>query len=125
MPPRCSDSPLCLLLYLSVLLSSPVLRIRCRCPPSSLVLLRVGGAGTGEHHMPALPSKGESRDLSVAALILGSLLDGTNGLVELGFASTGLLWAWGAALYRFLGKKRSQSCPSSAACSSGGMSASE
>ena len=53
------------------------------------------------------------------------LLDGTNGLVELGFASTGLLWAWGAALYRFFGKKSSHSCPSSAACSSGGMSASE
>ena len=29
----------------------------------------VEGAGTGEHHMPALPSKGKSRDLSVAALI--------------------------------------------------------
>ena len=26
----------------------------------------VEGAGTGEHHMPALPSKGKSRDLSVA-----------------------------------------------------------
>ena len=29
----------------------------------------VEGAGTGEHHMPALPSKGKSRDLSFAALI--------------------------------------------------------
>ena len=29
----------------------------------------VEGAGTGEHHMPALPSKGESRDLSFAASI--------------------------------------------------------
>ena len=29
----------------------------------------VEGAGTGEHHMPALPSKGKSRDLSVATLI--------------------------------------------------------
>ena len=29
----------------------------------------VEGAGTGGHHMPALPSKGKSRDLSVAALI--------------------------------------------------------
>ena len=29
----------------------------------------VEGAGTGEHHMPALPSKGKSRDLSFAASI--------------------------------------------------------
>ena len=32
----------------------------------------VEGAGTGEHHMPALPSEGKSRDLSFAALIPGS-----------------------------------------------------
>ena len=30
--------------------------------------MSVEGAGTGEHHMPALPSKGKSRDLSVALL---------------------------------------------------------
>ena len=40
-----------------------------RRAPAGPGRVSLGGAGTGEHHMPALPSVGKSRDLSVAASI--------------------------------------------------------